>query len=317
MLFRTTLSESQKRNYIKAVLCLAEKPPKTPAAIAAGAKSRYDDFVVTHIQQTMSIHFTGNFLSWHRYYVWAYEQALRNECGYEGYQPYWNWGLYQDPRISPIFDGSATSLSGDGACVAGRKAICVPNDADCAVRLEPADGGGCVTSGPFAKTIAENITVNPQADGLGYNPRCLSRDLSTEALKSATEERIVSLILNSQDITTFQDTMQYVVTGDLGVHGAGHYGIGGDANGDLYNSPSDPAFFAHHAMVDLTWWTWQNLGPGTRQNAVAGTVTFMNNPPSRNASLADGLDLGYSGVQNITIGKVMDTLAGPFCYVYS
>jgi len=29
----------------------------------------------------------GNFLSWHRYYTWAYEQALRNECGYNGTQP--------------------------------------------------------------------------------------------------------------------------------------------------------------------------------------------------------------------------------------
>jgi tyrosinase len=167
------------------------------------------------------------------------------------------------------------------------------------------------------RTLAENVTANPQADGLGYNPRCLSRDLSPEAAKSATEERIVSLILNSPDISTFQDVMQYVVTGDLGVHGAGHYGIGGDANGDLYNSPSDPAFFMHHAMIDLTWWTWQSLGLGSRQNVIAGTLTFMNNPPSRNASLADGLDLGYAGVPNITIASAVDTLAGPFCYVYA
>jgi len=23
----------------------------------------------------------------HRYYIWAYEKALREECGYRGYQP--------------------------------------------------------------------------------------------------------------------------------------------------------------------------------------------------------------------------------------
>lgn len=34
------------------------KPAKTAANVAAGAKSRYDDFVVTHIQQTNSIHNT-------------------------------------------------------------------------------------------------------------------------------------------------------------------------------------------------------------------------------------------------------------------
>lgn len=29
----------------------------------------------------------GNFASWHRYYTWAFEEALRNECGYKGAQP--------------------------------------------------------------------------------------------------------------------------------------------------------------------------------------------------------------------------------------
>ena len=32
----------------------------------------------------------ANFLSWHRFFTYTYEQALRNECGYQGYQPYWN-----------------------------------------------------------------------------------------------------------------------------------------------------------------------------------------------------------------------------------
>jgi tyrosinase len=55
---RSTLSTPEKTNYIKAVNCLAKKAPKTPAGIAAGAKNRYDDFVVTHINQTLSIHGT-------------------------------------------------------------------------------------------------------------------------------------------------------------------------------------------------------------------------------------------------------------------
>lgn len=132
-----------------------------------------------------------------------------------------------------------------------------------------------------------------------------------------TETNVVSLIVNSPNISSFQDTMQYVVPGDLAVQGGGHYGIGSDANGDLYNSPSDPAFFAHHTMVDLTWWTWQALELETRQNAIAGTVTFMNNPPSRNTTLNDTISLGYAGVPDISILEGMDTLAGPFCYVYA
>jgi tyrosinase len=172
-----------------------------------------------------------------------------------------------------------------------------------------------INLGPVQPTW-NNIPPNPQADGLGYNPRCLSRDLSPQASSNASDDRVVSLILGSYDIASFQDTMQYVVSGDLGIHGAGHYGIGGDANGDLYNSPSDPAFFTHHTMIDLVWWTWQSLGLETRQNAIAGTTTFMNKPPSRNATLEDIIDLAYAGSPNITIRDAMNTLAGPFCYVY-
>jgi tyrosinase len=86
-----TLSKKQRKNYIKAVKCLQSKPALTPSTIASGAKTRFDDFVATHIDQTMTIHYTANFLSWHRYYVWLYEEALREECGFTGDQPYWDW----------------------------------------------------------------------------------------------------------------------------------------------------------------------------------------------------------------------------------
>lgn len=49
--------------------------------------SQYDDFVATHIQHALSIHLTGNFLPWHRWLIHEYERALREECGYKGYQP--------------------------------------------------------------------------------------------------------------------------------------------------------------------------------------------------------------------------------------
>lgn len=85
--FRSTLSKSQRKDYIRAVQCLQSKPAKTPSSEVPGAKTRFDDFVALHIQQTMEIHYTGNFLSWHRLYTWLYEEALRNECGYTGTQP--------------------------------------------------------------------------------------------------------------------------------------------------------------------------------------------------------------------------------------
>ncbi|KAJ8117333.1 hypothetical protein OPT61_g1455 [Boeremia exigua] len=321
----STLHRSEKLDYIRAVKCLGTKPAKTPAAIAAGAKSRYDDFVVTHILQAQYTHGNGNFLSWHRYYVWAYEQALRNECGYKGYQPYYNWPLFaKNPLRSPLFDGSETSMSGDGAFVPNRTAACHPNPDRCLVLLQPGSGGGCV-SGPFKnwkvnlgpiRTRSENVPPNPQADGLGYNPRCIKRDFNKQAANETNDVRTSTLIKASHDIASFQDNMQNFFPGVMGVHNGGHYTWGGDAGGDFYNSPSDPAFWFHHAMIDRTWWVWQNHDLKGRTNVIAGTLTFLNQPPTRNATLDDIMSLGYVGQPNITIRNAQSTLGGPFCYIY-
>jgi hypothetical protein len=56
--FRSTLSKSEKLNYIDAVKCIHTKPALTDAGISAGAKSRFDDFVVTHVIQTYWVHGT-------------------------------------------------------------------------------------------------------------------------------------------------------------------------------------------------------------------------------------------------------------------
>lgn len=73
--------------YNTAVLCLLKLPSKLSPTLFPGAHSRYDDFVVVHMNQTLSIHGTGNFLSWHRFFVWNWENALRDECGYTGTVP--------------------------------------------------------------------------------------------------------------------------------------------------------------------------------------------------------------------------------------
>lgn len=301
----------------------------TPAGLAAGAKNRYDDFVATHINQTLSIHGTGNFLTWHRYFTWAYEQVLKNECGYKGTQPYYNWGYWaNDPKKSPALDGSATSLSGDGSYVSGRNATCIPSPDQCGVVIPPGNGGGCVTSGPFkdwkinlgpVSPVLPDINPNPEFTGLGYNPRCLRRDISKFASSGWTKDSdIVSLILNNTDFLSFSTNMQgNFPAGFLGVHTGGHFTVGGDPGGDLFASPGDPYFFLHHSMIDRTYWTWQNLDVSNRQYALAGTITINNQPPSRDASLNDPINLGYIGVPVTTIKETANTLAGPFCYIYA
>lgn len=112
---RRTLSDAQKEEYLAAVKCLANSTALTPPPDPVdGIRSLYDNFVATHIRHTDTVHYVcrrpgqpspratpaltdlpspplprqvGHFLPWHRYLVWAYEQALQQTCNYTGAQP--------------------------------------------------------------------------------------------------------------------------------------------------------------------------------------------------------------------------------------
>ncbi|KAL5621035.1 hypothetical protein FOBRF1_004281 [Fusarium oxysporum] len=282
------LSKKERKAYINAVLCLRKKPSKADPSFAPGARTRYDDFVAVHINQTRTIHATGNFFTWHRYYTWAYEKALRDECGYKGTQPYWNWFETGDFATNPLFDGSETSMSGDGeffkhnGSVSGTGLIFLPSG----------NGGGCIKKGPFAGATANLGPPSPGMDGmeatatpLEYNPRCLRRDLSRYTIdKWMTLPNLYNVTLGdaSRSIQIMQDEFQGRFPDRfLGLHGAGHFAIGGDSS-DLYSSSNEPVFFLHHAMVDRVYWIWQALHPKQARD-IAGTITIGNRPPSRDA----------------------------------
>ena len=80
--------------------------------------------------------------------MYGYEKALRDECGYTGYQPYWNWFSYQnDLSKSPLFDGSETSMGGDGAFLKHNGSV----SGGGSILLPSGNGGGCIKIGPFKK----------------------------------------------------------------------------------------------------------------------------------------------------------------------
>lgn len=216
-------------------------------------------------------------------------------------------------------------MSGNGA-YSPHPGVGIPSNAAPDFVLKPGNGSGCVTTGPFKDLTVNlgpvapalnNLTTNPQPNGLGYNPRCLRRDLSQDAAnRGSTEPIIYDLLTKSKDIHTFQTTMQGDFPADyIGVHTAGHFWVGGDPGGDLFTSPGDPFFYLHHANIDRTWWIWQNLDPERRTYVVADTVTLNNLPPSRNATLEDLMDLGVNAPA-IRLSDAMSTLRGRFCYGY-
>jgi tyrosinase len=230
------LSKPERKAYTDAVLCLQKKQTKTPASLIPGARSRFDDWVGTHVNQTTTIHYTGTFLGWHRYFTWQYEQALRNECGYKGYQPYWNWAKTAASGLekSPMLDGSEFSMSGNGEFIPGGGEVNLGGNGLPDFFLPAGTGGGCVKSGPF-KDMKVNLgpvqlgltngSTISNGNGLSYNPRCLKRDLTDYSNKNfANAPAIASLILGTKDIDTFQNTMQGIPgSGSIGVHGGGKF----------------------------------------------------------------------------------------------
>lgn len=162
--------------------------------------------------------------------------------------------------------------------------------------------------------------LDPSPTGqLGYNPRCLSRDLSPLIMNQFfTLQNLVNITIGaaSHSINAFQTEFQgRFGDGFLGLHTAGHTGLGGEAT-DVFSSPNDPTFWLHHAMVDRVYWIWQALHPNLA-NTIAGTITINNLPPSRNAVVSDILNMG-GGVlaPDRPISDLFSTLSDPFCYIY-
>ncbi|KAG6362936.1 hypothetical protein INS49_008031 [Diaporthe citri] len=314
-----SLSEAERLDYVNAVKCLQRLPARTPASVAPGARSR--------INQTLTLHFTGNFMPWHRWFVHVYETALRDECGYRGYQPYWDWPKYMKaPQDSPIFNGDPHSLGGNGQYIPHNGTVITPPEGVSGgnIQLPAGLGGGYVVTGPFA-----NMTINlgpfggtfvaePGPDGgLGYNPRGLKRDVGPGITERYCNYTTVLEKPTITDYRLLSEGVPYTV--EIGPHGGGHYVINGDPGGDLFTSPGDPAFWVHHGQMDRLWALWQTRDPSTRytqlDNGTYGHITWANSPASRLAELDDIIDVGYAG-PSIKIRDAMSTTSGPFCYFY-
>lgn len=252
-----TLQPAEKKSYLDAVNCILTQPSLTPAFNNSGVKSRYDDLLYTHIQQTFSIHYVGHFLPWHRYFVATYEHMLRADCGYDGAQPYWDWTLdaASDEAFvsSPVFDAEL-GFGGNGPFVQGNSSdpFAVPGRT----------GGGCVEDGPFSGR--DDLVHLGPASSVAYNPQCLKRDLSPSFARRYLGMNQMQLTLHQGGFGWFDRVVEGGPSFDAsGIHGGGHYGVGGTYGevpwswcsllsatdvcpgqmGDLYASPADPIFY--------------------------------------------------------------------------
>ncbi|KAJ5754005.1 uncharacterized protein N7511_008158 [Penicillium nucicola] len=316
------LTPAERIEYTDAVLCMQKQPQHLPREDFPGVRNRFDDFVATHINYTLNVHYSGLFLPWHRHFLWLWETALRDECGYNGQLPYWNWPHWANNlAASPLFDCSDSSLSGDGEYNPDEVSI-----QGGSVTLPRGSGGGCVRCGPFkdmelhlgpfSRNLA-SFTEIP-APAFEYNPRCFNRSLNNFVSTNYNNETIVDRLLASTDIVDFQTVMDHWpanAEGVLGVHGGGHFSLGSTLQ-DLFASPQDPAFMLHHGMIDRLWSQWQARDERHRRFALNGTSTILNPPEGIRVTLDMDMEFGILDRPR-SVRDAMDPTRAGYCYSYT
>ncbi|KAF9478987.1 Di-copper centre-containing protein [Pholiota conissans] len=297
-----TLTDTQKADYIKAVKCLQAHPAKDP--VYPESKTRFDEFQGWHVDQADYVHLVGQFLGWHRHFLQLYENALRNECGYEGYSPYWDWTQDADSTSSimgsPVFD-PITGFGGDG--VPGT--YVVPPNIPADQLVFPEDFRGCVQDGPFANYT---VTLGP---GKLKTTHCLTRGISNENAQYLTSKALAN-ITSQPTFALFRVQLEgRPITPTPRIHDGGHFAVGGEMS-NFYSSPADPLFFLHHANIDRVWWNWQQMLP-ERLYEIAGSSTY---PPTVNVTLDQPLEMPKSFGETVPLWKVMNIHSEYNCYTY-
>ncbi|KAI5842479.1 hypothetical protein DFP73DRAFT_515115 [Morchella snyderi] len=307
-----SLTKNEKKKYLAAVQCLAKK--KSTGAVS-GADSIYDDFQGVHSSQTPNIHFVGHFLPWHRYFVSAYEKALREECGWTGGQPYWDWLIDSQSGIDmaswSIFDPK-TGFGGNGPFVEIDESLNF-------LGIVGRTGGGCVQDGPFTFDKFK-LSLGPSHDVNASNPHCLTRDFAEPIALANLVPEVIEEMMSKTTYGAFARRTEGEPSFDVkNVHGGGHFGVGGvlGAIGDAYNSPGDPLFYLHHANLDRIWWQWQQQDRKERYKDVSGPIVPFDytNLSGGNVTLDFTIDLGKLG-KPVPLSQIVDPESGTVCFRY-
>lgn len=168
-------SDSDRLAFVDSIACLIETP--SAGSHFSPSTNRYEDFVRTHQVLTSQIHHSGQFLLWHRYFVHALEQALRDECGFDRAMPWWDETL-----DSGAFHQSSLFTADYFGSLPG-----------------PVNGNGvCVTDGRFA-----NMTCNI-GPGSSNIPHCVSRAVN-ESLTAQANTDFVEYCEERTDFGSFSN----------------------------------------------------------------------------------------------------------------
>ncbi|KAK7959690.1 uncharacterized protein PG986_004544 [Apiospora aurea] len=250
-----------KRAFVDAIACLQSKPPLGPVPA-----------------RDEPIHNNDLFLIWHRYFVWAFEQALRAECGFRvNGLPWWdetrNAGRFASaPVFTAEYFGSLPTQNGGE--------------------------GTCITNGRFAGLT---LHIGP---GDGHQAHCLSRAVDETGTAQVNKD-YENLCLSYTSFTDFAKCWEQ------GPHGISHNSIG-SVMADVKSSPGDPIFWMHHLYIDRVFSAWQDRdASGARKRTVNGCAD--GNRPCTPLTMQTNIPMGGL-LKDVTVGQVMDTMSGAMCY---
>lgn len=221
---------------------------------------------------------------------------------------------------SPLFDGSATSLGGNGAYVPDRPPYVLSGNAT----IPTGTGGGCVLSGPF---VNQTLSMGPYDRNLIFTglpsnwaddtgPQCLIRDLNDDTITLYNNQSQIDSVLAQDNIGDLETHLDRLPGGgaNLGPHVGGHVSLG-SVMFDQFASPYDPAFMLHHGMVDRVWAMWQAADPDARRYQYNGTSTIFNAPDTPEVYNETSLFFGLLG-DTITVKETTNPMGGRYCYRY-
>ncbi|KAK6586432.1 hypothetical protein PZA11_001489 [Diplocarpon coronariae] len=271
--------------FVDAELCTMALPNKTSLP---GSKSRFDDFQAAHQLATNYtygdiIHYTTQFLPWHRLQLHAYESVLKNECNYTGTIPFWDEAI--DAASGNFFQSDMWSdqyFGGNGSSV-----------------------DNCVRTGPFAN---RTLHIGPLLQTTDY---CFARKFNqTKGLSYGARANVDACYeYGATDFQSFHKCMAYLP------HIAGHQATAGVMT-DINSSPGDPVFYLHHNYLDRLYWQWQQISATDRMFVVSGNTT-VTEPATGWEKLTIDYELDMLGAfENVRMKEVMNIQGGYLCYAY-
>ena len=179
---------------------------------------RITHYAKLHRDITSQIHRNMYFLSWHRAFLWEFENEIRAIGGNDLTLPYIDWAADGYEFSGQVDKGWANHPYFYGKQEQGQQCL----------------------AGQIYPTFQKSPIFNAG--------QCIGRDID-HSYSVASWAAVDNTIFQSYDFGTFSDAIQY------GIHSDVHNLFSGDMGSDF--APVDPLFMAHHGFVDLLLNTWQ------------------------------------------------------------